>query len=135
MNREILIKWIDQAIAMNPGESIFLPGENRDYAKSLARKFRNELKIVSELDPVRANKIQVHTTVKETLYWVELKRTFGNPLVGFKKGKDGETVKITIEDPEKKRRLLLMKEDGLTLDEVEEIEGQLSEEERSIFDG
>lgn len=133
MNRGILIRWINEALSLEPGESLFLPGENREHAKGLVRKFRNELKIISELDPVKSNKLQVVHTIKDALYWVELKRTFGNPLVGFKKTKDGKVEKISIDDPERRRRLLLMKEDGLDLEEVEGIEGELSEEEKAIF--
>lgn len=133
MNREILIKWIDEALRLEPGESLFLHGETRDHCKALCRKFRNELKIIAELDPMKANKLMVVHTIKDGKYWVELKRIYGNPLVGFKKTKDGKVEKLSIDDPERRRRLLLMKEDGLSLDEVLEIEGELSEEEQAIF--
>lgn len=133
MNRSILIRWIDEALKLEPGESLFLPGENRDHAKALTRKFRAELKIVAELDPVKANKLQVVHTIRDQRYWVELKRTFGNPLVGFLKTKDGNISKLTIDDPERHRRLLLMRQDGLSLEEVEDIEGELSPEEKTIF--
>lgn len=135
MNRELMMSWISQALEIAPGESIFLPGDNRENAKALSVKFRKALKSMAELDPVRANKLQVHTVIRDSIYWVELKRTHGNPLIGFKKGLDGAIVKMTIKDPERRRRLTCMKEDGLTLDEVEGIEGELSEDEKGIFNG
>lgn len=135
MNREIIIKWIHESLKLSPGESMFLPGENREHARMLTKKFKQELKVMAEIDPITSNKLQVSNTIRDQVYWVEIRRTFGNPLLGFKKLSDGSTVRVEMEDPDKRRRLLLMKEDGLSLKEVEVIEGLLTEDERSIFDG
>ena len=135
MNREIVIKWIHESLKLSPGESMFLPGENREHARMLTKLFKQELKVMAEIDPITSNKLQVTNTIREQVYWVEIRRTFGNPLLGFKKLSNGSTVRVERENPDKRRRLFLMKEDGFTLEEAEEIEGVLSEEERSIFDG
>jgi hypothetical protein len=133
MNREIMLKWINIALEIEPGESIFLATENREHSKALVRSFKNELKILAEVDPVKANKISVNAAVKDGRYWTEIKKTFGSPLVGFKRGADGLTHRISIEDPERRRRLSLMQEDGMTLAEVEKLEDDLTAEEKEMF--
>jgi hypothetical protein len=133
MNREIVVKWLDEISLSEPGESIFLATENRSHAKELIKLFKKEIRILFELDPIKANKIQVSITAKDQRFWLELQRTFGSPLVGFRKGADGKLKRIELADPERGRRLALMQEDGLTLEEVEEIEGELTDEERRMW--
>ena len=133
MNREIVVRWLEKIVAAEPGESIFLAVETRQHAKEVVKSFKNELKILAEVDAVKANKVQVIISMKDQRYWVELQRTFGSPLVGFKKSPGGKLERIELEDPERYRRLQLMQADGLTLEAVEDIEGELSEEEKEMF--
>ena len=128
-----MISWINEALKLSPGESIFLPSETRDSAKTLVKNFKKELRVLAEVNPMRANQLLPSVAIKEGLYWIELKRIFGSPLVGFKKTANGNTVRVMLDDPEKKRRLFLMWQDGLSLEEVEGIEGELSEEERNLW--
>jgi hypothetical protein len=132
MNREIVLKWLEVVDAYKPGESLFLATENRDHSKLMVKQFKEELKILAEIDPVKANKLGVATAVKDGKYWVEVKRTMGSSLVGFKKTAKG-VERTSIEDPERRRRLLLMQDDGMTLVEVEEIEDDLTPEEKEMF--
>ena len=132
MNREIILTWLDVVDSYKPGESLFLATENRDHSKLMAREFKKELKILAELDPVKANKVSVASAVKDGKYWVEIKRTLGSPLVGFKRTAQG-VERTSIDDPERKRRLFLMAQDGMTLAEVEETEDDLTLEEKEMF--
>ena len=132
MNREIVLKWLEVVDSYKPGESLFLATENRDHSKLMVKQFKEELKILAELDPVKANKLAVATAVKDGKYWVEVKRTLGSPLVGFKKTSTG-VERTSIADPERRRRLVFMAEDGMTLAEVEETEDDLTEEEKEMF--
>ncbi len=57
-----------------------------------------------------------------------------NLFSGFTKNADGVVTKVTLgTDKERERRIYLMKKDGLSVEEVEELEGELSEEEREGF--
>jgi len=133
MNREIIVQWLTEADKLQSGESLFLICDDRAGARALVRQFKSELRVLGEIDPVKASKLMVLTTIRDQMYWMELKKTFGNPLVGFKKDKEGKTIRVELEDPDRRRRLLCMKEDGLTIEEVEDLEGELSDEERGIF--
>lgn len=132
MNREIVLQWLDVVDSYKPGESLFLATENRDHSKLMVKQFKEELKILAELDPVKANKISVSHAVKDGKYWVEIKRTLGSPLIGFKKTADG-VERTTIPDPERARRLMLMFQDGMSLAKVEETEDDLTPEEKEMF--
>ena len=133
MNREIVVQWLNETDNLEPGESLFLICENREESRQMVRQFKTELKVLSHIDPVKASKITVTTAIRDQRYWMELKKTFGSPLIGFKKGKDGVTSRIELDDPDKRRRLLCMKEDGYSLEEVEDLEGELSNDEKKIF--
>ena len=132
MNREIVLQWLEIVNEYKPGESLFLATENRDHSKLMVKQFKEELKILAELDPVKANKISVAQAVKDGKYWVEVKRTLGSPLVGFKKTATG-VERTSIVDPERTRRLFLMAQDGMSLAEVEETEDDLTDAEKEMF--
>ena len=132
MNRDIVIRWLTEAHNLKPDESIFLMCENRTDSKNMLKQFKQELKILSEIDPLKASKITVSTSIRDQRYWIEIKGTYGSPLVGFKKTAEG-TVRIRVEDPDRRRMLLCMKEDGFSLKEIEEEEGPLSGEEKEVL--
>ena len=134
MNKNIIHLWISKAKEVEPGESIFLNCEDRVHSRAICRQFKKELKELSRIDPISASEIKVVTAIRDQRYWVKLKKTRGSPFIGFKKDKDGKTIRIEIDDPERSRRLACMKEDGLTLEEVEDIEGELNEDERRLFE-
>jgi len=134
MNKEIIRLWLEKAYDIEPGESIYLAAETRALARFLCTEIRGELRIMAEIEPLKASKLSVGTMISDGMYWACIKRSFGSPLVGFKKTMDGGSVRMTLEDPERRRRLNLMKADGMTLAEVEETELDLTEEERSMFE-
>jgi hypothetical protein len=98
------------------------------------KDFKKELTILFDLEPEKAGTVVVTYTFRDRRHWVVLERVLGNPLIGFIKKKDGTLERVEVEvDPERDRRLYLMAQDGMSLEEVEEIEGELSELEREMF--
>ncbi len=134
MKRELILKWIEKTIERDLGEKVYIPAETKPDAMQTIRDFKKELIILYDLEPEKAGTIAVVYTFRDRRHWVVLERCAGNPLVGFVKAKDGSLERVEIEiDTERSRRLQLMKEDGLTLEEVEEIEGSLTDVEKEIF--
>lgn len=134
MKRELILKWIDKTLERDLHEKIYIPTETRPDGLNTVKDFKKELVVLYDLEPEKAGTIVVAYTFRDRRHWVVLERTLGNPLVGFVKKANGELERIEIEiDSERDRRLQLMKEDGLTLEEVEEIEGPLTEIEKEIF--
>jgi hypothetical protein len=123
--------WIDKASELDPGESVFLLADSRDHSRSLTKDFRKEIKILSQIDPVKASKLVARPAVREQKYWVEIAKEHGSPLIGFVKRNNGTVERIEISDPDRMRRLRMMKEDGFDLDNIEDIEGELSDDERN----
>ena len=134
MKRELILKWIDKTLERDLHEKIYIPAETKPDAQQTVRDFKKELIILYDLEPEKAGTIVIAYIFRDRRHWVVLERTVGNPLVGFVKKANGELERVEIEiDSERDRRLLLMKEDGMTLEEVEEIEGELTEIEKEIF--
>ena len=134
MKRELLLKWLDKTLERDLNDKIYIPAETRSDAQQTVRDFKKELVLLYDLEPEKSGTVVIAYTFKDRQHWVVLERTIGNPLVGFVKTADGELkrVEITI-DSERDRRLQLMKEDGMTLEQVEEIEGELTDVEKEIF--
>ena len=134
MNRDIILAWLEQVEQIEVGETIYIPTDSRKAARSIEKLFKKEIQLLSELDPIRGGRIFLGVQAKDGGWWITLTRVTTSPLIGFVKTKSGEIVRTTLGDPEKARRLRLMKEDGYTLDEIEAIEGKLSDEERRIVE-
>lgn len=134
MKREILLKWIDTALEQDLYTEVYIPVDSKEDAQKLKSEFKTELRILWEIDPDKASTIMVNYLRKDQRFWVVLKRTVGNALIGFIKHKDGEMERVELEDDEdRERRISAMKADGYTLEEVEQYEGPLSEKERSLW--
>jgi len=128
--REILNRWLEEALASKTGEELLLPADNKKNADSLIHKLQGELKILSEIDPMSAGELQVSRDYRDHRFWVVIKKVKYSPFIGFKKKVDGTVERVEISAPGSRyRRIRLMKEDGLSLDEIKELEGGLTDEE------
>lgn len=135
MNREFLLKWLDLLLESETGEILHIPVEDKEQQRQLLKAFRKEVFIMSEVTPEQASKVKLYTAMKDSKLWIILEKVAGTPLVGFVKRKDGTTERVSIEDPGKWRRLAMMKQDGLSLKEIIDIEGELTEEEANFIKG
>lgn len=123
-------RWLEEALSSNTGEEHLLPVESKKDADDLIRKLQSELKILSEIDPMSAGELQISRDYRDHRFWVVIKKVRYSPFVGFKKGVDGTVEKVEISIlSDRYRRIRLMKEDGLSLDEIRELEGGLTDEE------
>ena len=129
MNRDLIIGWLNKVEDIDIGDTIYIPTDSRKAARTLSTIFRKEIKILSDVDPIRAGRIFLGVQAKDSSWWITLTRVATSPLVGFIKSKQGDVIRTVLDDPERPRRLRLMREDGYTLEEIEEIEGKLSDEE------
>jgi len=134
--REIIIKWLDEVSKSQLGDKLFLPCEDREIQTRTLLSLRQEVKILSDIDPVKAAQIKVKRFWKDGKLWVVLKRISQTPLLAFKKTREGTVKRVNIEDlAQKKRRWKLMKEDGYSTKEIIEGEDELTEEELTFLKG
>jgi hypothetical protein len=132
---KILEAWFKKAVAeLQVGEELRFEVESKLEAQSKKKaliKFKREYE---ELDPIGASLIDIKTDRSLEKFWVLIIKRATSPLMGFKKCADGTTERIILDnDLNRERRLKLMINDGLTLEEVEEIEGSLTPDERKLF--
>lgn len=136
MNRDILIRWIEEALAANTGEEMHLPVETRNDRKALAKALQKEVEILRRIDPVPASTLVISQRTKDAQLYVIIKKVMMTPLVGFLKRTDGTTERVEIShERDRWRRLKLMKDDGLSLKQIIDIEGDLTDEERQFIEG
>lgn len=134
MERELIIKWIYKALDLDLGDKIFIPMETRENSFKEIKQFNKELEILSNIDPKNTGTIKVVYSFKDKTHWLILERTTGSPLIGFVKKANGTKSRVTIQhDPERERKLKLMKETGFTIEMVEIELGELTTEEKRNF--
>lgn len=136
MNRDLLIRWLEEALQAKTGEELHLPVETRNDRKALVKALQKEVDILRKIDPVPASTLLIAEKTKDGKLYVIIRKVMMTPLVGFLKRVDGETERIEIDHSRDRwRRLKLMKDDGLSLTQVKDIEGDLTEEERFFIEG
>lgn len=135
MQARIAQKWLQSVIEnLATGEELLLPALSNRDAKEKLILFSRELKLLAKVDPTASSELQIATRFKDHRFWLIIKKVSYSPFIGFKKGKDGEVKRVLVDDSsEKRRRLLLMREDNLTIKEIEEIEGKLGPEELALL--
>lgn len=134
--RSLVIKYLTEAIDLEYDEELYIPAESRADQLHLLRTIINEIRVLERIDPLTASSLIVHGAFKSHRLWVVLKKVAASPTTAFKKCGDGEVERISFSfDSERSRRLRLMMEDGLSLEEIQEIEGELTPDEITIFKG
>ncbi len=104
--------------------------------KQLYKAVSREIDVLKQIDPTKGWSLKSAHFYKDGRHWVEVERISSTPLVGFVKGLDGKLERVEIgHDSERWRRLKLMKQDGLQVPDIEEIEGELTDEERYFIEG
>lgn len=134
MKRDLILKWIDQALVQELHSKLFIPAEAKEDATKLKNAFHKELEIMYKIDPEKASTLLLGVVRKDKRWWLVIERVIGNVLTGFVKGPDGTLSRIHIDyDPERERRIELMIEEGYSLEQVEEYEGELTELEKATY--
>lgn len=135
MQLRIVQKWLQSVIDnLSTGEELLLPATSKRDVKEKLTLFSKELKVLSKIDPSSSSELQITTRFKDHRFWLVIKKIAYSPLIAFKKGENGEVKRILMEDSfERSRRLLLMKADGYTLEEIEGIEGELNQEDLELL--
>jgi hypothetical protein len=108
--RELLIKWLNEGIAMQSGEELYIPTDSAAYQKDLYNLLRKELCILRSIDAENAAKLRIYTVYKDRQFWVVIKKINVTPLVAFKKTAEGVISRVTISNEKEKQRLVRLKE-------------------------
>lgn len=128
-------QWLQSVVeGLSTGEELLLPAISKRDVKEKLSTFSRELKLLAKIDFIAASELQITTRFKDHRFWLVIRKIAFSPFIAFKKGKNGEVERILMEDSsEKKRRILLMLEDGYTIKMIEEIEGSLNKEDLELL--
>lgn len=134
-SRRIIARWLQKAISeLKTGEQMLFPADSRQDQIDKKIIFLRELRMLAKVDPISASQLQLTKRFEDHRFWIVLKRIAFSPFIAFKKDKTGTVVRVIMEDDsEKLRRLTLMKEDGYSLEDIEEMEGGLTEGEKEFL--
>jgi hypothetical protein len=135
--RQVIIKWLNKTLELETGEEYYLQIHAKDEQKRLLKMIRDEIKIMEKVDPIGASQIYAKGVFKDKRFWVVLRKVAVSfTSVGFKKDLSGEVKKVELEhNSEEIRRLSLMRQDRMSWEEIEEMEGAISHTLKEIIDG
>jgi len=134
--KSLTIKYIKKSTAMDKGETLFLPCESKREQELLYKEVLQELRAMALIDPVSASELISNAVTRDGRLWVVIKRISASPTTVFLKKMDGTVERVDLDsDTERFRRLELMVRDGLSLSDIEELEGSLTEEEVKFVKG
>lgn len=132
---KIVQHWLQSATEnLSVGEELLLPAKNKKDATEKLKLFSDKLRQIAKTNSLEVSELSLTTRFKDHRFWLIIKKIAYSPLIGFKKGKTGEVERVLIADSSsKRRRLLLMKEDGFSIAEIQEVEGTLNQEELMLL--
>ena len=124
--------WFEEAKNLEIDEALFLRVANKAEQTELANQLEKLRDTYSSLNSIHASQLFVNKVLKNRKQYVVIERKYRTPYTAFLKSKDDGLVKITI-DPERKRQIYLMIQDGKTRDEVEDALNGLTDREIKEF--
>ena len=132
--RALVIKYLKEAVDLEYGEELYIPAESKNDQMHLLKTLIQEIRVLERIDPLTASSLIIHGAFKSHRLWVVLKKVVSSPTTAFRKGTGGEVERVNFDfDSERSRRIRLMIEDGLSLEEVKEIEGDLTPDEELLL--
>lgn len=107
--RDLLIKWLNEGMALQTGEELYIPSDNAVSQKDFYNAIRKELNILRNINTVEAAKLRIFNTYKDGKFWTVVKKISITPLVAFKKNSDGVVSRVEIvNEKDKLKRQKLM---------------------------
>lgn len=130
-DRTTVIRWLNECVELAPGESISIPCDNAHDRKLLLSNFYDELKVMSKIDPLASSVVFAKESYKDSRHWIILERKNPVSKVAYKKDSSGtiERQEINYLTFERRRILDLMIKDGLKIDLIAKIIGDLTKSE------
>lgn len=118
-NNQLEETWLEMVKQLTPGAALYLEVYDKKEQTRRMATFRYLLTKLARDEPVLASRIKVDRSFKDRRIWVELKLLIDSPLDGFVKNPDGTVTKVSVTiDPDRRRKLKLMVQDGLSIDDI-----------------
>lgn len=122
---QIAAAWLVEAAKVVEGAETFLPADSKAEAKILLKKLRELRDKMSRDEPILASKLDITQVFRDGRHWVSIRMKVISPLEGFVKLPDGTVERKTITfDPDRRRKIKLMVQDRMPLEEMNRVLGQ-----------
>lgn len=103
--RELLIKWLREALELETGEELYIPADNKQAQQDFYSALRKELNVMKSIDTEEAAKLRIFTTYRDSQFWVVIKKIAITPLVAYKKDTEGKISRVKLSNDKDKERL------------------------------
>ena len=122
---QIASAWLEEAKNVVEGAETFLPADTKQEAKALVKKLRELRDKMSRDEPILASMLDITQVFRDSRHWVSIRKKMSSPLVGYVKLPSGKVEKKTVAfDPDRRRKIKLMVQDGMPLEEMNAALGQ-----------
>ena len=110
--RELLIKWLREALELETGEELYIPADNKQAQQDFYAALRKELTVMKSIDTEEASKLRIFTTYRDSQFWVVLKKIVITPLVAYKKDAQGNVSRVKLSNNKDKERIEKLRQSG-----------------------
>ena len=126
----VVDSWFRKALELSFGESLFIPCNSKAEGKALQKQFIKQKQELQVIAP-ESYMIIIKLVLRTGRYYIHLEKGGVSPLTAFKKS-DGKMSRVElIPQSTKERRRVLMERDGFSQEEIERIEADESNAEKS----
>ena len=127
-------QWFQQALELRDDEEIFIPVSSKIEQRTLYKDIRKVAKEYSTVDKVKASRIEAVGAFRDGRLWIKIFIKPTSPLVGFKKGADGNTERIVLKDKDARyRQVCLMLSDKISIQKIIELMNLSPEEQEQML--
>lgn len=132
----IAAEWFAKALDMREGETLFIPVTDQMEQTLLKNELLELRRNFRFVNAVEAGKLDITRSQKNLKLYVRIAKANMPLLTGIIKDPNGVVREISLtNDVDRERKISLMAKDGLSMDEVQEIVGRLSDEEKHRYFG
>lgn len=133
---EIHLKWLTKAYELTHTEELYMECVSLKERRKVAIALLNLHMERQKNDPLGVPAITITGIYRDGKQWICFKRAMASPLTAYIK--DITTEKVTVvsleQREERRRRLILMRDDGITLEQAQKMEDiPLTEEEEELW--
>jgi len=112
-------QWFQQALSLKEEEEIFIPVSSKIEQKTLCKDIRRVATEYNTVDKVKASRIEVVGSFRDSRLWIRIHIKPTSPLVGFKKDANGNMKRIVLTDKDARyRQVCLMLSDKISVSKI-----------------
>jgi hypothetical protein len=118
----ILDSWIEEALALKLGESLFLPCDSKDEQKSLYIELRKLVREKDPIDPIAVARISLQKVFRDGKRWIIIRKKVQNPMQAYRKTAGGKIDRVSLQrDLRRRRKIQLLAREGYTVAQANEV--------------